>query len=72
MEYLTIQGTYTYSTHTNYGIQDILCELNDAGVPTKVLTNHQIRFTGKGDYVDTGVAILDVDDVQMYKSPPKI
>ena len=54
---IQITGSYTRNIRTASGVQTMRLELNDAGVPQSVITNHQIRFRAQGDYVDTGIAI---------------
>ena len=58
MEYLPIQGTYTYNTRTNYGIQDILCELNDAGIPVSVIAPGSIYGE---EYIEIGFRLYPSD-----------
>jgi hypothetical protein len=54
---LTIKGTYSWNTSINSGLQTMRLELNDARVPTSVISKNYIRFDGDGRYVNTNVKI---------------
>jgi hypothetical protein len=45
-DYIEIQGTYSWNTNINSGLQTLRLELNDARVPTKVMDINQVRFNG--------------------------
>jgi len=57
-EHIPVEGAYTYNTRLNYGIQDIRLELNDAGIPTSVVTSKN----NTNGAVNTGFKLYAADE----------
>jgi len=54
---LPINGTYSRNFTAQYGLQTLRLELNDTGLPTKVIDKNQVKFQGKGEQIDTGIKV---------------